>query len=231
MVGKLKWPTGILTGFMVGFLKTLQLSKDKVTDIIPADYTANALISVMWDTVKRHQDCTQIKEQPKIYNYVSSADSPLKWAEYIEGMHKPYFVTPPLRSMWYTFHILYTNVWIGVLLKFFLHRIPAVFMDFLLIITGKRPKMLKMYKKAEAMTDLFQMFTTSQWKFDNSNTIKLLSSLSIEDRKQFEFSLKNFDWKQYTKSYYYGIRKQHILHEDLSNIVKAKSRNRKYVYL
>lgn len=88
--------------------------------------------------------------------------------------------------------------------------------------------MLKMYAKTEAMTDLLQMFTTSQWKFDNSNTVELLSSLSIEDRKQFEFSLKNFDWKQYLKSYYYGIRK-HILHEDLSNIVKAKSRNQKYV--
>ncbi|KAF0751655.1 fatty acyl-CoA reductase wat-like [Aphis craccivora] len=87
-------------------------------------------------------------------------------------------------------------------------------------------QMLKMYAKTEAMIDLLQMFTTSQWKFDNSNTIKLLSSLSKEDRKQFEFSLKNFDWKQYTKSYYYGIRK-HILHEDLSNIVKAKSSNRK----
>jgi len=90
--------------------------------------------------------------------------------------------------------------------------------------------MLKMYAKTEAITDLLQMFTTSQWKFDNSNTIELLSSLSIEDRKQFEFSLKNFDWEQYTTSYYYGIRK-HILHEDMSNIVKAKSRNRKYVYL
>jgi len=47
-------PTGILTGVMVGFLRTLQISTDKVTDIIPADYTANALISVMWDTVKRY---------------------------------------------------------------------------------------------------------------------------------------------------------------------------------
>lgn len=90
--------------------------------------------------------------------------------------------------------------------------------------------MLKMYAKTEVMLDLLQMFTTSQWKFHNNNTIELLSSLNTEDRKQFEFSLKKFDWEQYTKSYYYGLRK-HILHEDLSNMVKAKSRSRKYVYL
>jgi alcohol-forming fatty acyl-CoA reductase len=86
-----------------------------------------------------------------------------------------------------------------------------------------------MYSKTEAMTDLLKMFTSKQWKFDNSNTIELLSSLSKEDRDKFEFSMENFNWKQYTTSYYYGIRK-HILHEDLSNMVEAKSRNRKYIF-
>jgi len=90
--------------------------------------------------------------------------------------------------------------------------------------------MLKMYAKTEFMTGLLRVFTTRQWKFDNSNIIELLSSLSIEDRDQFEFGMDNFDWKSYIKSYYYGIRK-HILHEELSNLQKAISKNRKYVYL
>ncbi|XP_060881062.1 fatty acyl-CoA reductase wat-like [Metopolophium dirhodum] len=224
-------PTGILTGVMVGFLRTVNIATDKVTDIIPADYTANALISVMWDTVKRHQDCDYTKyEQPKIYNYVSSADSPLTWNEYIGGMTEHYNVSPPLRSMWYGFFIVYTNFWIGMVLKFLLHRIPAAFVDFLLFITGKSPKMLKMYAKTEFMMGLLHVFTTSQWKFDNSNSVKLLSSLSIEDRDQFEFSMVNFDWKSYTKSYYYGIRK-HILQEEMSNLDKALSKNRKLFWL
>ncbi|XP_001948211.2 fatty acyl-CoA reductase wat [Acyrthosiphon pisum] len=224
-------PTGILTGVMVGFLRTINLAIDKVTDIIPADYTANALISVMWDTVKRHQDCDYTKyEQPKIYNYVSSADSPLTWNKYIEGMTEHYNVSPPLRSMWYGFFIVYTNLWIGMVLKFLLHRIPAAFVDFLLIISGKSPKMLKMYAKTEFMTGLLHVFTTNQWKFDNSNTVKLLSSLSIEDRNQFEFGMVNFDWKSYTKSYYYGIRK-HILQEEITNLDKAISKNWKLFWL
>ncbi|XP_029345596.1 fatty acyl-CoA reductase wat isoform X2 [Acyrthosiphon pisum] len=223
-------PTGIITGVVVGFLRAIAVATEKVTDIIPADYTANALISVMWDTVKRHQDCDYTKyEQPKIYNYVSSADSPLTWNEYIQGMTEHYIVSPPLRSMWYGFFIVYTNLWIGMVLKFFLHRIPAALVDFLLIIRGKSPKMLKMYEKTEIMMGLAHPFTTNQWKFDNSNTVKLLSSLNIEDRDQFEFGMVNFDWKSYIKTSYYGIRK-HILKEEMSNLDKAISKNRKYVF-
>lgn len=86
-----------------------------------------------------------------------------------------------------------------------------------------------MYSKTEFMMNLLHAFSTRQWKFDNSNTIKLLSSLNIEDRQKFGFSLENFDWKNFIKVYYYGIRK-HILKEDLSNMAKALSKNRKYVF-
>lgn len=47
-------PSGIITGVVVGFLRVISIDSDKITDIIPADYTVNALISVMWDTVNRY---------------------------------------------------------------------------------------------------------------------------------------------------------------------------------
>jgi len=88
--------------------------------------------------------------------------------------------------------------------------------------------MLKMYKKLENMTDLLKVFTTSEWKFDNSNTRELWSLLSQEDRKTFRFGFEEFDWKSYIKYTVYGIRK-HILHEDLSNLPIALSKNQKYI--
>lgn len=87
--------------------------------------------------------------------------------------------------------------------------------------------MLNLYARTEYMMDLLYEFTTRQWKFDNSNTRKLWSLLSHEDRSTFWYSLEEFDWTSYIKIYYYGIRK-HILQEDLSNILSAKSKNRKY---
>jgi len=49
--------SSIITPLIVGVLRTIQLSTDKVADIVPVDYTANALISVMWDTVNRYVYC------------------------------------------------------------------------------------------------------------------------------------------------------------------------------
>jgi len=87
--------------------------------------------------------------------------------------------------------------------------------------------MLRMYKKTENMIDLLYDFSTKQWTFDNSNSRELWSLLSKDDREMFRFSLDDFDWKSYIKSYYYGIRR-HVLHEDLSNVEKATSKNRQY---
>lgn len=47
-------PTGVITGVMVGFLRTVPNIESNIIDLIPADYTVNALISVMWDTVNRY---------------------------------------------------------------------------------------------------------------------------------------------------------------------------------
>lgn len=47
-------PSAIVAGVMTGFLRTVPIVRNKITDIVPADYTVNALISVMWDTVNRY---------------------------------------------------------------------------------------------------------------------------------------------------------------------------------
>lgn len=84
-----------------------------------------------------------------------------------------------------------------------------------------------MYVKTECMIDLLYVFTTRQWKFDNSNTRELWSLLSQDDRNTFWYSLEEFDWVSYIKVYFYGIRK-HVLHEELSNVDTATVKNRKY---
>lgn len=90
--------------------------------------------------------------------------------------------------------------------------------------------MLKMYAKTERMIDLLYTFTTRQWLFDYSNTKELWSSLSKKDRQIFWYCLEEFKWSPYIKNFYYGIR-EHILHEDISNVTEALAKNRKYVFI
>ncbi|CAI6361900.1 unnamed protein product [Macrosiphum euphorbiae] len=222
--------SGIIAPLIVGVLRTIQLSKDKMADIVPVDYTVNTLISVMWDTVNRHRDGDKKNKEPKIYNYVSSVESSICWDKIIEYIFETYQQVPPLESMWFMFFICSANRWVVNILRFFLHRIPGALVDLSFIIRGKNPKMLKIYKKVENMSDLLKHFTTNEWKFDNSNTRELWSSLSQEDRKTFWFGFEEFDWKSYIKCTVFGIRK-HILHEDLSNMTRALSKNRKLFWL
>lgn len=48
--------TGIITPVIVGLLRVILIAKDKKTDSVPVDYTVNALISVMWDTINRYDN-------------------------------------------------------------------------------------------------------------------------------------------------------------------------------
>jgi len=75
-----------------------------------------------------------------MYNFVSSVESPLTWSKYIEEMHIHYYEAPPLQAMWYLYYIFCTNFWVGKILRFLLHRIPAAFIDFFLILSLKNPK-------------------------------------------------------------------------------------------
>lgn len=156
-------PTGIVTPLILGVLRIIPISTDKITDIIPVDYTANALICVMWDTVNRcikrknykvfiltliviiifrYQDSGRLKlnVEPKIFNYVSSVESPLTWGEFSNEIFYRYREAPPQKSMWYSFCIFVVNFWILNILRFFLHWIPATFVDLYLILRGKNPK-------------------------------------------------------------------------------------------
>lgn len=107
-----------------------------------------------------------VKTKPKIFNYVSGVESPLTWGKYIEEMHVHYHRAPPLRSIWYVFSIYHTNLLVGRFLRFWLHRIPAVFVDLLLIINGKKPKWVRRPYKILLNWNL-QIITFVVLPFDN----------------------------------------------------------------
>lgn len=86
--------------------------------------------------------------------------------------------------------------------------------------------MLKIYTKTENLIELYQIFSTNEWKFDNSNTQELWLSINQEDRELFPFSIKDIDWSLYIRNYFNGIRK-YILREELDNLEKAKAKHRK----
>jgi len=228
-VENINGPPGLVIPLIIGFWRVLLVDKTKKCDIIPADYIVNAMISVMWDTVNRHQDTNQIKDSNKklkIFNFVSGVESPLNWGEFLNEIYDNYMENPPLISIWYSFYMFSTNSIVVYFMKFLLHRIPAAFMDIGMLICGKSPRMLKQYSKVDRNMKVLNLFMLQEWTFENKNTQELWLQLSQEDQHLFRFSFNEFNWKLYIKHYYYGIKK-HLLKENENDSEKALSKNRR----
>ncbi|XP_050536687.1 fatty acyl-CoA reductase wat-like [Daktulosphaira vitifoliae] len=221
-------PSGIVAGIVTGFLRAIPCKLNNMVDIVPADYTINALITSMWDTATRYQNTAN--EEPKIYNYVSSCESPLTWASFMCSIRPIYKLTPPLCAVWYGSTFTYTNVWLGEFLWLILHWIPGIIFDFMILLTGKNARFCKQYKKARKMMNVLRPFSTAEWNFKNNNIQKLWSSLSKKDQELFSFNMQNFNWDSYISTFYLGIR-SNILHENKDNIPDAIKKHKRLYWL
>ncbi|VVC26724.1 Male sterility, NAD-binding,NAD(P)-binding domain,Fatty acyl-CoA reductase, C-terminal [Cinara cedri] len=224
-VKNLNAATGVIVSHIIGMTTFPMNNSTYRIDIIPIDYTVNALISVMWDTVQRCQDSSQKYTEPKIFNFVSGVESPLTYADFFNNIFNSYREAPPLSAVWYYLCIFTTNPLTIKVLRFLLHTVPNAFMDLYLLAIGKKPKILKMYGKLELSHDLLRSFVVRNWTFHNNNTRELWSLLSQEDRKTFWYSFEEFDFKEYIKIYVQAVRKC-ILDEDQSNIKEALAKTR-----
>lgn len=132
-------PTGVLIGVGTGVLRTLQGDASKVADLIPVDMCVSALIACSWQTAKKPPNGGS-KKEPVIYNYVSSAQKPLKWGDFISLNKKYGMEYPTMKCIWYYSFRLNKFRLVNLLYMFFLHFLPAVFVDITLSIAGQKPR-------------------------------------------------------------------------------------------
>jgi fatty acyl-CoA reductase len=66
--------------------------------------------------------------------------------------------------------------------------------------------MMKTYEKLHKFTEVISYFCTRQWKFSNQNVQKMWNKLSEEDRKIFDFNIRNLNWDKYLGEGLMGVR-------------------------
>lgn len=127
-------PTGIIVGVAAGLLRVLHIHKENNAEIVPVDLCVNSLLACAWDVASNSY------EEPPIYNYVTSHKNPITWSEYTKLGIEYGQKIPLQKSIWYyTFKMSSSKLYVRWL-TFFYHIIPAMFMDFGLLVTGKKPK-------------------------------------------------------------------------------------------
>lgn len=83
--------------------------------------------------------------------------------------------------------------------------------------------MLEIYKKVHKFSHVTTYFSTHMWKFSNNNTTTLWNNLTPNDQKLFYFSMKNFDWRDFSEKCVIGLR-LYTFKDDPSTIPVARKR-------
>ncbi|CAG9576925.1 unnamed protein product [Danaus chrysippus] len=104
---------------------------------------------------------------------------------------------------------------------FFLHVLPAYFIDFLMLLMGQKTFMVKVQKRVSYGLNVLQYFTINEWFFENDYYKSLKERISKSDNDVFYTDLSTLNWNKYMQSYVKGAR-EFCCKEDDSTLPQAR---------
>ncbi|EDW28071.1 GL27182 [Drosophila persimilis] len=199
----------LIYGITYGVLHILLCNIKAQAVLVPGDYCANLAVASAWETAKKAKTksaLTAIKPKPTIYNFAPCRTNTIDWNDFRnKGMF--YGKQVPIRQMiWYPFVHSTTCPWLFRICSIFYHYIPGYFFDLILRLSGKKPRLVKAYRKAHANVEALFFFNRKTFWFNRDNTEALWDHMSPEDRKGFNFDMKSLDWDDYFKNIWGGMR-------------------------
>ncbi|XP_047370188.1 fatty acyl-CoA reductase wat-like isoform X3 [Vespa velutina] len=212
---------GITAGGAIGIIRIHLCDESLNVNIIPGDLTTNALIVSAWDIANNRRS---IEEIP-IYNYTST-DNPITFKEFKKMSTKKVELLPTNEAIWYLSfrNIKYRPIYL--IFMYFLHILPAIIIDTISLCLGKKPRLLKLYKKIYTLSNIFSYFTCTKLNFTNKRWNELLNKLTTDDRKFFFCDIKDLIWDTYFENYILGIR-MYILKDPIETLPQARIKCRR----
>ncbi|MBN3306003.1 FACR2 reductase, partial [Amia calva] len=114
------------------------------------------------------------------------------------------------------------------------HKAPALLYDLYLRLSGQKPRMMRIFNRLHKALMLLEYFSNQSWDWNSDNMSMLLGQLSPEDKKIFNFDVRQLNWPEYIENYCIGTKK-YVLNEDMSELPAArqhlkKLRNIRYAF-
>ncbi|XP_069079663.1 fatty acyl-CoA reductase 1 isoform X4 [Pleurodeles waltl] len=208
-------PSGLFIAAGKGILRTMRASNSAVADLIPVDVVVNTTLAAAWYSgVNRPRNII-------VYNCTTGGTNPFHWGE-VENCVNMTFKMHPLEQALRRPNVnlrsnpLLHHYWTAVS-----HIVPAMLFDGFLRLTGQKPWMMKTITRLHRAMMLLEYFTSNSWVWNNENTNMLLSQLSAEDKKTFNFDVRQLHWAEYMENYCMGTKK-YVLNEEMSGLPAAR---------
>ncbi|KAK7468138.1 hypothetical protein BaRGS_00019969 [Batillaria attramentaria] len=221
-------PSGLYIATGKGILRSMKGESSAVADIVPVDIPINLMITVAWYTAIARP------RQLMVYHATTSKLNPFTWGE-MEIVVLEAFKRTPLDDCFRRPKAHMTNnSFLHDCFLFVSHMIPAYMADVGYRVVGKKPRMVRIYKKLHRSLDSLTFFTCNSWTWANNNAEMLVHQLTPEDHKMFYFDPRPLHWPTYMENYCLGAKK-YLLNEDLAGLPAARAhikmlRNIRYMF-
>nr|CAD7568184.1 unnamed protein product [Timema californicum] len=221
-VDNLNGPTGIMIGAGKGVIRSMHCKPNYNGDFMPVDITVNTIIAMAWKIANTRP------KTPMVVNVTLSGDNPVTFGHVLEVGRKLLYDYPLEYPLWYPGGSMKSNKLLHDVCVLFFHFLPAYFIDFLLMVLGKKPFMVKVQRRIQGGLQMLQYYTTKKFVFLNENLHALKRSMTLEDQSIFYMNVNELDWVSYTKTMLLGTR-EYCLKEDPSTLPYARIHMRRLV--
>ncbi|XP_029908864.1 fatty acyl-CoA reductase 1 isoform X1 [Myripristis murdjan] len=224
-------PSGIFIAAGKGILRTMRASNNAVADLVPVDVVINTTLAAAW------YSGSQRHNRPKnilVYNCTTGGINPFHWGE-VEYCINMTFKTNPLEQAFRRPNVnLRSNAFTNQYWTTVSHTLPALLYDGYLRLTGRKPRMMKTITRLHKAMMVLEYFTSHSWVWHTDNIAMLMAQMSADDKKVFNFDVRQLHWAEYMESYCMGTKK-YVLNEELSGLPAArkhlnKLRNIRYTF-
>ncbi|XP_014212139.1 putative fatty acyl-CoA reductase CG5065 [Copidosoma floridanum] len=220
-VDNMNGPTGIMIGAGKGVIRTMLCNGDYNVDLIPCDMAVHAIIGLGWKVGRERP------VEPLVVNLTESRENPITWRYALDVGKKHALANPFSGPLWYPGGGLTSSKVYHALAVFFLHTLPAYFLDALIMLTGHKPFLVKVQARVTYGLNLVNYYTTKQWIFKNERLKELRESLSPSDKETFFMDIREVSWNDFLLKYILAARK-YCLKDDPSTLPQAR---RVFAYL
>ncbi|XP_017076433.2 fatty acyl-CoA reductase wat-like [Drosophila eugracilis] len=204
-IDNLYGPIALLYGAGHGVLRVSTCNKNGDASLVPVDYCANMALASIWQT-SMEKTQRDLKSQPAIYTLAPSKGNLLNNMDFVKHSLSCREDLPLTKMIWYPFVHCISTPWLFPLAAFFYHTLPGYFFDLALILSGRKPRLVKLYRNIHANIAILQHFMHNSWSFETKSTDRLRAVMSLEDRRLYSFDMEALDWKKYFETALLGMR-------------------------
>ncbi|XP_043067692.1 fatty acyl-CoA reductase wat-like [Drosophila bipectinata] len=206
-IDNLYGPIGMMYGIALGVLRVASFNKNALNSMVPVDYAANVALACSWRTAKdtKKVPINSVDVPPKIYAF-GSGNNMLRIEDCINYSMSFREKIPLTQMIWYPFIFNVPSPTLYPLVAFFMHVLPAHVFDLVLRLSGKKPRLIKLYKTIHENIYTTRYFINNTFHFEMENTNRLMDKISSEERIIYDFDMESLNWKGYWSQALYGMR-------------------------